>query len=188
MAAFVSRCSAARLVKTSAGSSGTSAMVTRTWVDVGRDLREGGPHGIGGAQLRVLAHGPRPAVEGGLHHVGLVAGDDDHRIGARCGQSGQDVVDHRPAGERVQDLGDARPHAGALAGGQDDGGRSGHATGRSRGGIRVTDGRRRLNRASTCAHQSPATATASISTWAPAGRAVTTTVVRPGKGSGKAAR
>jgi len=65
---------------------------------------------------------------------------------------GQDVVDHCPAGERVQHLGNARPHAGALAGGQDDGGRSGHATGRSRGRIRVTDGRRRLNRASTCAH------------------------------------
>ena len=52
----------------------------------------------------------------------VAAGPDDDRDRARAGvfESGERVGDHRPAGDRVQRLGDRRAHAHALAGGEDD--------------------------------------------------------------------
>ena len=54
---------------------------------------------------------------------GLVAGeyDDERRLAGRLPRGVEDVGQHRPAADRVEDLGQPRLHARAEAGGQDDG-------------------------------------------------------------------
>ena len=60
------------------------------------------------------------------HLVLAVADDDDRARHARVAARLQDVVQHRPAAHLVQRLGPLRLHPGRFAGGEDDGGRSGH--------------------------------------------------------------
>ena len=59
--------------------------------------------------------------------VGRVADDDDDRLGPGASRRVDDVADHRPAADLVQDLGLLRLHPLAVAGRQDDRNRSLHA-------------------------------------------------------------
>ena len=87
----------------------------------GRDPAEAGAHRVGGTELRVLANGGDAVSERGLQLVSAESGHHHRMLDAGSRQRGQHMVQHRPAGERVEDLGDARSHASPLAGGQDDG-------------------------------------------------------------------
>src|SRR5205085_4800627 len=73
-----------------------------------------------GAELRLLDDGV--AAMRADHRLDLVAAasDHDHRAGgAEAGQSGEQMLDHRPPGDRVKHLVDVGFHARALAGGKD---------------------------------------------------------------------
>ena len=55
-------------------------------------------------------------------HLGAVADHDDRLAHVALGQRVEHVEHHRPAAQQVQWLRTRRPHPGALAGGEDDGG------------------------------------------------------------------
>ncbi len=123
--------------------------------DLAGELRQPRPHGVGGAQLRLLSHAPCTIAEMRLDLVRVVTGDHHLLLDAGRGQRGQDVVEHRAARHRVQHLWQAGSHASSLAGGQHDRRGDGH------------------DPAGSCA----ASAIISISTRAPFGSARTATVV-----------
>ena len=77
--------------------------------------------GIGGAALRLLDHRARPFAERRRDRLGAMPDHDDRTVDAGLRERGEDVVEHRPTGQRMEHLRDAGSHAGALAGGQDDG-------------------------------------------------------------------
>ena len=88
--------------------------------NAGRHTIETHPHGIRGAQLRVLLDARR-AGEEGLDLIGTVADHHDPVLDSRTAYRVEDVTEDRTAGERVEDLGKAGTHPRPLAGGQDDG-------------------------------------------------------------------
>jgi hypothetical protein len=66
-----------------------------------------------------------------------VADDHDQVLGFESGRGKHGVMDQAATADGVQDLGDRRPHPGALACGEDDhGGRSGGAHARKRSSAR----------------------------------------------------
>ena len=81
--------------------------------------------------------------------------DDRDRACAGVAQRGERVGDHRPAGDRVQRLGDRRAHAHALAGGEDDAEAGSGGRGRGIHGWLLARTPRRAKRpgASPCAYQ-----------------------------------
>src|SRR5690606_38855080 len=96
-------------------------------VELGQ-LLEGNPDRVPGAELFFLHHRARRGrdlVEVGRDQVASVP--DDHRQMVRFELlGGRDGMAHEgPSGQFMQNLGDGRPHPGALAGGEDnDGGRA----------------------------------------------------------------
>jgi hypothetical protein len=68
---------------------------------------------------------PGDRSEFGPDEVGAVANDDDDPLDAGGLEGIDDVADHRPAGDGHEHLGELALHAGALAGGEDDGHRGG---------------------------------------------------------------
>jgi hypothetical protein len=76
---------------------------------------------VGSATLWLLSHRGGAAPHGRLDRVGPVSGHHHRTAHARHRERVEHVVDHRAAGQRMEDLRDARAHAGTLAGGQDDG-------------------------------------------------------------------
>ena len=92
--------------------------------------------GVAGAPLHVLLD--EVEVQVGLlglqllgDPLGAVAHHDHDPVDRAVGQRVEDVAQHRPAAQQVQRLGPRRPHPGALAGGEHDGGEAafGHVTG-----------------------------------------------------------
>ena len=130
-------------------------------VRVGGDLLEAGTNGIGGPLLRLLAHRSRPPREQRLDLFRSMPDHDNWLLDPGRGERGQHVLEHRASGERVENLRQARAHAGSLSGGKDD---------------------RRRARHDRSGSSSGASATISISTRAPLGSAFTAIVDRAGKG------
>ena len=107
-------------------------------VDVVRERRRGRRHGVAGA-ARIGLERVVDVVAEGVADRGGGGARDDERATARCVAAGvDDVRDHRPAGELVEELRHARLHPRAEAGRHDDGS---HARGRA-GTWRVHEGRR----------------------------------------------
>ena len=81
-----------------------------------------GHHGVAGAKLLGLQGelDARPAVQRRLHQFRPVADHHDHAADAAFGQGVEHVMDHRPAADREQHLGQLGLHPRSLAGGQDD--------------------------------------------------------------------
>ena len=89
----------------------------------------GGPHGVSGAQRRVLdRHRVRAEAFGGVAgDLGRVGAGHHHDPFAAQGLGRVDgAVEQGAAADPVQDLGQGGPHSRALARGQDDGGACGH--------------------------------------------------------------
>jgi hypothetical protein len=86
----------------------------------GIELRQGLHHRVARAQLRLLqgegeaATGQRP-----WHRIAAMAMHDADGGGSEPGGRIQNMLDQRPAGQPVQDLGQVRAHPRALAGGKD---------------------------------------------------------------------
>ncbi len=80
-------------------------------------------NGIGSAALRRLTHRREPSasLDDCLDLGGTVAHDHDRRRETRLCDRVEDVREHGPAREGVNDLGTSGTHSGSLAGGQDDG-------------------------------------------------------------------
>ncbi len=96
-------------------------MVDQDVARLRRHAAEAAAHRIGRAQLGILPHRGHTALERCLQLLRTEA-DHHHRMRNPGGrQRIEHVVDHRTPGQRVQDLRDARAHAGPLACGQDDG-------------------------------------------------------------------
>ena len=94
------------------------------------DVRHRLHHGVAGAVLLGLQRPAHVAALEGLQHLlAAVAVDDVRGGGFEAGGGVEHVAEQRPAGERLQHLGQVGLHALALAGGQDHDGQ-GH------GGIR----------------------------------------------------
>jgi hypothetical protein len=86
------------------------------------EVREGRPrleHGVPGAPLLRLEHEAGAPGEGLLHGVRVPPGDDDQPGWIQPLGGRQRIVQHGPAGDRMQDLGPVRAHPRALAGRQD---------------------------------------------------------------------
>ena len=85
------------------------------------EMRQGLRQRMAGAQLRLL---PRPDQAGqgdGLAHaLAAVAVDDADDAGLEAARGIDHVRKQRPAGQRMQHLGQIRVHALALTGGEDD--------------------------------------------------------------------
>ena len=86
-----------------------------------RDARQPDSHGIGRAELRILADGRYPAFEHRLDLLARVADDHDPLLDAGARQGVEHVRQDWPAGQRMEDLGQPGTHPPALSGGQDDG-------------------------------------------------------------------
>ena len=106
----------------------TGAVVNKNIRDVVGQRGEGVHDGI--LPFASAAHegGGRGRVGGELGHLALVAVNDDVKIGDGAGHEGHDRVgEDRPAGEGDEDLvGDGARHAGAISGGEEDGGGATH--------------------------------------------------------------
>ncbi|MNQ92247.1 hypothetical protein D3C85_1076660 [compost metagenome] len=88
---------------------------------LGSELRQRLGDGVAGAQLFGLQD-EAEIVRGQplAHRLGAMADDHVYALGGELAGSVDDVAEHGLAGHRVQDLGQRRTHAGALAGGEDD--------------------------------------------------------------------
>ena len=77
-------------------------------------------HRVAGAELRILHRDRRAVTQLRLELIAAMPGHH-HRAGRRkFGGAGQQMLDHRPPGDRVQHLVQLAFHAGALAGGEGD--------------------------------------------------------------------
>ena len=76
-------------------------------------------HGVPGSQpLRLQDElDVRPARQGSPHVVGPVADDGNHPLHAGGRERVEHILDHRPAGDGEQDLGEVRLHPRAHSGG-----------------------------------------------------------------------
>ena len=91
-------------------------------VEIG-ELRLGLEHRMGGAELLVLDDEVAAArLDQPLDLVAPGADDDDLARRAEPLEHAHEMVEHRPAGDRVEHLVDVGHHPCALAGGEDDGG------------------------------------------------------------------
>ena len=75
----------------------------------------------GGSPATVASRAGREPVTSGMGSDRAVTDHDDHAVQWQGDERVEEVQEHRPAAQRVQDLGRARPHAGALTRGEDDG-------------------------------------------------------------------
>ena len=182
--------------------SGVSPLSTTTSSGVAGHGRDGRPERIAGALRRVLddpVDGRRRRPRG---RASLAGETTTSGRSGRVAGGVDDVGQHGPAAERVEDLGAPRSHPGAEPGGEDDDGGRRRASRHRAGvpvrawagsvGIRWTESsadRRGVSTAAGPRHRrqprARRTAMASISTRPPFGRAATAKVERAGGGSPK---
>ena len=88
---------------------------------VGFDERHGLGGSVAGAQLLVLQYEIQ-VIRGQAftHHIGTVADDDVDALRGQLPGAVDNMAKHGVAGHRVQHFGQGRPHAGALASGEND--------------------------------------------------------------------
>ena len=113
----------------SPSTSGTSPDRTRTSLDVLRERGERGADGVAGPARDVLEREPAAVADDVADGLGRGRVHDDRarrararavELGERAVPRVEDVGEHRPAAQRVQDLGRPRAHARAEARGEDD--------------------------------------------------------------------
>jgi hypothetical protein len=107
---------------------GTGAVVNEDVRNIGREGGEGGGDGVLALASAADEDGGRGGVGGELHHLALVAVDDDIEIGdGALHEGGGGVGEDGAAGEGSEDfVGDGAGHARAAAGGEENGGGAGH--------------------------------------------------------------
>ena len=85
-------------------------------VGIAREVRHRLLYCVAGPELLGLQHPLDVGVgERSAHRLGAVAVDHDHLARLERARRGEHVGEQRPAGERMQDLGQLRAHALALA-------------------------------------------------------------------------
>ena len=118
---------------------GAGAVVDEDMRDVGRKRREGVHDRVLSLASSVNEHGGSGCVGGKLHHLALVAVNDDVEVSdTALHEGGRGMCKDWTSGEGGEDfVDDGTRHAGAAAGGEEDGGGTGHG---AWGGALKTEG------------------------------------------------